>query len=71
MMLRRFLNKKGQTAVEYLLVMSVSIGLGLTFFKKFQKYMLDNPNSYINIHMQFYKNMYDPNHGFKKYRLPR
>jgi hypothetical protein len=49
----------------------VSIGLGLTFFKKFEGYLLTNPNSYMNIQIEYYKALYDPEQGLKKYRLPR
>jgi hypothetical protein len=71
MKLRFLLNKLGQTSVEYLLMLVVSIGLGLTFFKKFEGYLLTNPNSYMNIQMEYYKALYDPAQGLKKYRLPR
>lgn len=71
MKLRVILKDKGQTSVEYLLLMAVSIGLGMTFFKKFEGYMLTNPNSYMNVQMEFYRRLYDPASGLKKYRLPR
>ena len=69
----RFLTEKGQTAVEYLLVLTVSVALALTFFKKLNEYFFDpnNPKSYMSVQMRFYKELYDPSHGFKKYRLPR
>lgn len=67
----RGLQQKGQTSVEYLLLMAVSVGLGLLFFKKFNKYMLDNPNSYLRTQMKFYERLFDPQIGYKKYRLPR
>lgn len=71
MNLRNFLKDRGQTSIEYLLLIIVSVGLGLTFFKKFQGYLLTNPDSYINVHMKFYKDLYDPSYGYKKFRLPR
>lgn len=69
----RFLTEKGQTAVEYLLILSVSIALALTFFRKLNEYFFDtnNPKSYMAVHMRFYKELYDPQHGYKKFRLPR
>jgi len=71
MKFRRFFKQKGQTSVEYMLMIVVSVGIGLTFFKKFEGYLLTNPDSYMNIQMEFYKNLYDPQFGYKKYRLPR
>ncbi len=71
MKLRMFLKQKGQTSVEYLLMLVMAVGLGLTFFKKFQGYLLTNQDSYINIHMTFYKQLFDPQLGYKRFRLPR
>lgn len=71
MKLQNLAHEKGQTAVEYLLVMVVSVGLCLTFYKKFQDYLIKNPNSYVNSHLKFFKNQYNPDQGFKRYRLPR
>lgn len=71
MKLKEFLKQKGQTSVEYLLMLVVSIGLGLTFFKKFEGYLLTNPNSYMRIQMDYYKALYDPAQGLKRYALPR
>jgi len=47
------------------------VSLGLTFFKKFEGYLLTNQDSYMNIHLQFYKQLFDPQLGYKKFRLPR
>ena len=40
-------SKKGQTAVEYLLMLAVGASLGLTAFKKLREYLLTSPNSVI------------------------
>ena len=71
MKLRMYLKQGGQTSVEYLLMLVVSISLGLTFFKKFEGYLLTNQDSYMNIQLQFYKQLFDPQLGYKKFRLPR
>lgn len=71
MKLSNYLKEKGQTSIEYMLMIVVCVSLGLTFFKSFQKYLLTNEDSYINIHMQFYKAMFDPQFQYKKFRLPR
>jgi hypothetical protein len=41
----RFLNQKGQTAVEYMLILVVAITIGLTFKKKMEQFVLTNPDS--------------------------
>ena len=71
MKLQMYLKQGGQTSVEYLLMLVVSISLGLTFFKKFEGYLLTNQDSYMNIQLQFYKQLFDPQLGYKKFRLPR
>jgi hypothetical protein len=71
MKIKAFLKNSGQTSLEYLLLVAVSVGLGLVFFKKFQQYLLDNPNSYIKTQLKFYERLFDPSMNYKKYRLPR
>lgn len=39
------LKDKGQTSIEYLLMVVVSIGLGMTFLKRMKEYFLSDPNS--------------------------
>lgn len=71
MKLRTFLKEKGQTSVEYILMISVSVSIGTVLFKKLEAYMLTNPDSYVNKQLDIYKKLYDPATGLKKYRLPR
>ena len=71
MKLRMYLMQSGQTSVEYLLMRVVSVSLGLTFFKKVEGYLLTNQDSYMNVQLQFYKKLFDPQQGYKTYRLPR
>lgn len=68
---RLSLNQLGQTSVEYLLVIVVSVGLCMTFYKKFKGFLLDNPDSYMSSHMKLYSALFDPSLNYKKYRLPR
>lgn len=47
-MLRLILkSKKGQTAVEYLLMIALGASLGLAAFKKLKEYLLTGPDSVI------------------------
>jgi uncharacterized protein (UPF0333 family) len=71
MKLRFIKRQAGQTSVEYLLVIVVSVGLCMTFYKKFSGYLLDNPDSYMSSHMKLYAALFDPKLNYKKYRLPR
>ena len=71
MKIKFLLSEKGQTSLEYLLVIVVSVGMGATFFKKFQGYLLDNPDSYMRLQMKMYEQIFDPSLNYKRFRLPR
>ncbi|MFY7993155.1 MAG: hypothetical protein ACOVP4_07690 [Bacteriovoracaceae bacterium] len=69
---RKLLTQFGQTSVEYLLMLSVAIAMGLTFTKKFEEYLLTNPDSYINKHMKIYDQSFrDPLKAYKTFSFPR
>lgn len=68
----KFFTQYGQTSVEYLLMLSVAIAMGLTFTKKFEEYLLTNPDSYINKHMKIYDQSFrDPLKAYKTFSFPR
>lgn len=71
MNLRKYLGKKGQTSVEYILMLSVVVSMGVAFFKQFKAYLIENPDSYIKTHLKLYEKLYDKQYGYKVYRLPR
>jgi hypothetical protein len=48
MKLVRFFEDQGQTTVEYMLILVVSLSIGVAFKKKMEDFMLKNPNSYIS-----------------------
>lgn len=66
-------NNQGQTSVEYLLLLVVSIGLGVTFYKKMDEYMIKSPNSFIAKSLNSYKEALntDPNGRFSRFPLRR
>ena len=64
---KTFLKDKGQTSIEYLLVVVVSLGLCMTFFKKFEGYL----DTHTTLHLKLYKALFDPELNYKKFRLPR
>lgn len=41
----KFLNEKGQTAMEYMLLLIVAISIGVSFKKKLEEFVLTNPDS--------------------------
>ena len=66
--MRRLLNELGQTAVEYLLVTAVSIGLGVTFTKKVSALLVDNPNSFIQQYISRYNELLNNQRGNRPYK---
>lgn len=67
-------SRKGQTSVEYLLLIFVSASLGMLLFKKLNDYFLNNPNSFVNQQLSSLKGFSGPNgNGYKKFplRLPK
>lgn len=65
------LKEKGQTSVEYLLLVAVAAAICITFFKKFQGYLLTNPDSYMNVQKAFYEKLFDSQSKYKRFYLPR
>ncbi len=70
-MMRRILkSQRGQTAVEYLLLMAVSVSLGLTFFKKMDEYIIKNPNGLIGKPLKtFQRELGTPEGRYKTFPL--
>jgi uncharacterized protein (UPF0333 family) len=61
----------GQTSLEYLLLLVVSAGIGMTFFKKFSGYLVDNPDSLIAGYIGGYKRILNSQQNFKRYYVPK
>lgn len=75
-MMRRTLNKnllseKGQTAVEYLLLIVVAVSFGLLFAKKMDEYLIKNPNGLIAKPINGFKNKLnqDPTGRYRYYPI--
>lgn len=70
MMGRLLKSQKGQTSVEYMLLIAVAISFGLLFFKKMDQYLLTNPNGIIAKPLNSYKNsLGNPKDGYKYFPL--
>lgn len=72
-MLRQFLKTQtGQTSVEYLLLIVVAVSLGLTFLKKMEEYLIDNPNGLIAKPLNsFKKELGTPGDRYQRFPLRR
>ncbi len=71
-MLRHILkNKRGQTSVEYLLLIVVAVGFRITFAKKMDEYLIKNPNGIIAKPLNNFKNKLneDTSGRYKYYSL--
>lgn len=61
---------KGQTAVEYLLMMSLAVGLGITLFKKLNEYLIQNPNGMIATPLNQFRQMLNSDESGRYRRFP-
>jgi len=61
----------GQTSLEYLLLIVVSSGIGLTFFKKAEDFLLKNPNSLIGKHIRGLEQQLSSDPKFKTFNFIR
>ncbi len=72
MLKSRRLNQKGQTSVEYILLVGVMITVSITFFKKVEDFIIKNPNSYINKALGGYERAFRGNGSqYKTFTLRR
>ena len=61
--LKDILNDKGQTAVEYTLLLAVVIVLAIGIFKKLNDYLINNPDSFQNKYLNSYTSFFQCNNG--------
>jgi len=63
----------GQTSIEYMLMIAVSLGLGFIFLKKMNEYLIDNPNSYLSKYLNSFKSTIeqDSSGRYRVFNLPR
>jgi len=64
-------SKKGQTSVEYLLMISVAVSLGITVFNKMNEYLIKNPDGMIGRPLKQFKDKFsaDPAGRYRYYRI--
>jgi len=70
-------NEKGQTSVEYVLLLVVMISLSITFFNKVNDFVINNPDSIVNRYLGGFRNVFGSSSSagvsaqYKRFRLPR
>jgi hypothetical protein len=70
--MRRILrSEKGQTAVEYLLLIAVAVSFCITFMKKMDEYVINNPNGIIGKPLKSFRDKLsqDPANRYRYYPL--
>jgi hypothetical protein len=65
------LNQRGQTSVEYILLLSVMITLSITFFGKVEEFVLTNPDSMVNRYLGSYRQLFGVNGSYKTFSIRR
>jgi len=63
--------QKGQTSVEYILLVGVMIFISIAFFKQVRDYMVRNPDSVINRYLGGFDATFNSANKFKTFRLAR
>ena len=48
-------SQKGQTSVEYILMIVVVIFVGMGVFQKIEEYVITNPDSFVNTWLEAYR----------------
>lgn len=62
--MKKFLkSEKGQTTVEYVLMIAVIAVVMTNLFKKLEGYLITNPDSFKNQYLGGYKNMFGGDNG--------
>lgn len=64
-------NQKGQTSIEYLLMIVVAITLGFTFKKRMEEYFFKNPNSFIAGSLRQYRSSFDSQNRYRTFPMVR
>lgn len=72
-------NERGQSSVEYILLVGVMISIAITFFGKLNDYIINNPNSMLNSYLGGFSNVLGSPDGnangvsgsYKRFNLPR
>jgi hypothetical protein len=63
-------SQEGQTAVEYLLMVVVAVGLGITLFNRLDEYLIKNPNGMIAKPLKHFKNLINTDSTGRYRRFP-
>jgi Flp pilus assembly pilin Flp len=71
MKLRFLKSQKGQTSIEYLLLIVVAVSFGLVFAKKMDQYLIKNPNGLIGAPLKGFKEKLsqDPTNRYRVYPI--
>jgi hypothetical protein len=70
-MFRRNLNSsRGQTSIEYLLLIVVAVSIGLAFMKKMDEYLIQNPDGIIGKPLKDFKSSLNSDTNGRYGRFP-
>lgn len=72
--MKNFLNERGQTSVEYILMIVTVAIVATSTFKLIEEHLLTGPNSFKNRYLGQYKNMFEAgsvNLQYKYFTLKR
>lgn len=64
-------DQRGQTMVEYLLMLVVVVAVMASVFEKLEGYMVSNPDSFLNTYVQGFSRAFNPESGYKRFTIRR
>lgn len=70
-MFRRISAQAGQTMIEYILLLSVILGIAYGAFKKIEDYMVNNPDSFVSGYLGDFGTIFNAEGRYKRFRIPR
>jgi Flp pilus assembly pilin Flp len=68
--MKGFLQQKGQTAVEYILMVAIAVMVAVACFKAIEAYLISNQNSMLAKQLNSYKRFLGRDPEFKRFRIP-
>ena len=69
--IKSFLSEKGQTSVEYIMLIAVIAIVSLSAFRNIEDYIISNPNGLLNGYLTRLSSSFDPQRGYKTFILRR
>lgn len=65
-----FSKQQGQTAVEYIFLLMVTITIAIAAFKAIEKYLLTNERGFLRMQLKHYERFLGQDPKYQRFRIP-